>query len=105
MNISKLLLMLSSAFLENPPHLKGTAAATAGAYDLLSTTDSAHPPVYSRPVSRHRFSTMDSPWRNPSRALAAGLTYPRRSISTWAHLGPRPTIQNIGRVWCTTLVV
>ncbi|KAK2093083.1 hypothetical protein P7K49_029612 [Saguinus oedipus] len=36
---------------------------------------------------------MDSSWRNPSRALAAGLTHPRRFISTWARLGPRPTMR------------
>ncbi|KAK2092979.1 hypothetical protein P7K49_029508 [Saguinus oedipus] len=64
-----------------------------GPRNLVNTTDSAHSPIHSRRLIRHRFRTTDSSWRNPSRALAAGLTHPRRSISTWAHLGPRPTMR------------
>ncbi|KAK2092953.1 hypothetical protein P7K49_029482 [Saguinus oedipus] len=64
-----------------------------GPRNPFSTTDSAQSPIHSRRLSRHRFRTTDSSWRNPSRALAAGLTHPRRSISTWTHSGPRPTMR------------
>ncbi|KAK2119074.1 hypothetical protein P7K49_000460 [Saguinus oedipus] len=64
-----------------------------GPRNLFSTAGRALSPSPCRRLSRHRFRTTDSSWHNPSRALAAGLTHPRRSISTWAHLGPRPTMR------------
>ncbi|KAK2101187.1 hypothetical protein P7K49_022535, partial [Saguinus oedipus] len=38
-----------------------------GPRNLFSTTDSALSPSHSRRLSRHRFRTTDSSWRNPSR--------------------------------------